>query len=479
MASFVSLPIVFLVLGGVLAAGCGGEPVPEEPEGSFASETVQLEEEADAVPVADPTSGDPATASVDSSAAPDNADLVRPALTAPGGAAFDDSVEVPGPYRFVVTVLGHGRDSVLVRAEEFALSDTTYGYAFIGPYVAATWEEAEPVDTAVFEIVQPRTFSSDSVIRYLEVRTVHQGRMSEDMQRAEFTVTRQVAVVSLFAIIGRTLETLVFLLIAWAFLRGTSWILNLLGERNPSRRLLFKRLDPLIRTVTWVIVVVFIVRVFWDVGQSELIAISAAAGVAIGLASQDVVRNLFGGIVLLTDQPFQVGDKVQIGETYGEVKSIGIRSTRVTTPDDSQVTVPNAVLLNSDVSNANSGNLDMQVVIHLYLPGWVDLRQAKKIAYESAAVSRYVFLEKPIVVLALDEYHDTFVTHLKVKAYVLDVRDEFLFSSDVTERARLEFRKAGLIGAYHGARAWYDPTDDVRQSDPDGSPEDDRPEAVR
>ena len=128
------------------------------------------------------------------------------------------------------------------------------------------------------------------------------------------------------------------------------------------------------------------------------------------------------------------------------------------------MSVPNSVVLTSDISNANAGNLDMQVVIDLYLPGWVDLKRAKKIAYEAAAVSQYVYLEKPIVVLAKDEYHDTFVTHLKVKAYVLDVRDEFPFASDVTERARAEFRKAGLINPYHGARAWYDVTDELRAS---------------
>ena len=477
----------FALLSGGLLAGCSDQPVVEDTEGSFTSETVQLEEAtepvpaavaleqdagaADTIPVPADSAGigaDSAAVDADSAAAPDSAALVRQVLTPPiEGPAASDSVVVPNPNPFVVSVVGRGRDSVLVRAEEFAHGEPQFGYAFIGPHVAPTWETAVIVVGSTFEIVQPRTFSADSSARYIEVRTVHQGVFSDEAQRVDFTVRRQARVISLVQVIIRVLETLILFALTWMFLRAVSWVLNQLGERTPNRRLLFKRLDPMVRVLTWMIVVMFIVRVFWHVGQRDLIAISAAAGVAIGLAAQDVVRNLFGGLILLFDQPFQVGDKIQIGDTYGEVKSIGIRSTRVTTPDDSEVTVPNSVFLTGDVSNANAGNLDMQVVIDLYLPGWADLRLARKIAYESAAVSRYVFLDKPIVVIALDEYHDTFVTHLRVKAYVLDIRDEFLFTSDVTERARAEFRKAGLTQPYHGARAWYDVTEAIEEEQED------------
>jgi hypothetical protein len=86
----------------------------------------------------------------------------------------------------------------------------------------------------------------------------------------------------------------------------------------------------------------------------------------------------------------------------------------------------------------------------------VDESQAKKIAFDAAASSKYVYLNKPIVVLVKDEFDETFLTHLKVKAYVLDPRYEFLFMSDVTERARKGFRRAGLLGPMHGVRAYVD-----------------------
>jgi len=68
---------------------------------------------------------------------------------------------------------------------------------------------------------------------------------------------------------------------------------------------------------------------------------------------------------------------------------------------------------------------------------------------EAAASSKYVYLNKPIVVLVADVFKETFLTRVRVKAYVLDPRLEMVFQSDVTERARAGFREAGLLRPRH------------------------------
>jgi small-conductance mechanosensitive channel len=254
----------------------------------------------------------------------------------------------------------------------------------------------------------------------------------------------------------RAFWTIIILLITFYTVRLTVYIVDRLAERNAQRRLFFKRLVPIARILFWTISLVFIVRVVFAVDARGLLTAMAAIGVAIGFAAQDILKNIFGGLVIVFDQPFQVGDKIQVAGSYGEVVSIGLRSTRIVTPDDSLVTVPNAQIVDGQVSNANSGALDCQVVTDLYLPGWVDEAVAKRIAFQATASSRYVHLKKPIVVLVRDEYEDTFVIHLKVKAYVIDTRYEFPFMSEVTERARAEFRRQGLLPPWHGARAWVD-----------------------
>lgn len=253
--------------------------------------------------------------------------------------------------------------------------------------------------------------------------------------------------------------------IVWAILvlvffnyliHGLVWVLDALSERSVARRLFFKKLVPVTRILLWVFAAYIVVRVIFQVDAQGLLAAAAAVGVAVGFAAQDLLKNLFGGIILVFDQPFQVGDKISVGGTYGEVVNIGLRSTRMVTPDDSLVSVPNAQVVDGQVANANAGELNCQVVTDLYLPGWVDEARAKRIAFEAAASSKYVYLNKPIVVLVKDEFKETFLTHLKVKAYVLDPRFEFVFQSDVTERARAGFRDAGLLSKGHGLRAYLD-----------------------
>jgi small-conductance mechanosensitive channel len=273
----------------------------------------------------------------------------------------------------------------------------------------------------------------------------------------------------------RSFWALIVLALTTVAVRVIVAALNTLSERSATRRLFFKRLVPIARIVLWSVAVYFTIRVVFDVDAQGLLAAAAALGVAVGFAAQDILKNIFGGLVIVFDQPFQVGDKIQVGDNYGEVISIGLRSTRIVTPDDSTVTVPNAQIVDSQVSNANSGALDCQVVADLYLPGWVDEAKARAIALQAAASSRYLYLGKPIVVLVKDEFRETFITHLKVKAYVVDARHEFAFMSDITERARAEFRRAGLLKPMHGARAWVDLTSVGLDADGHGPPGSDRP----
>ena len=245
--------------------------------------------------------------------------------------------------------------------------------------------------------------------------------------------------------------SLVVLVVFHFLIRAVIWILETLAERSVSRRLSIKWLIPIARMSLWGIAGFLILRTVFRVDAQGLLAASAAMGLALGIAAQDLLKNVFGGLTVVFDQPFQVGDKISVGGTYGEVVSIGLRSTRIVTADDNLVSVPNSQVVEEQVHNANAGQLHCQVVTDLYLPGRVDERKAKEIAFEAALNSQYVFLNKPIVVLVGDEFRTTFVTRVKVKAYVLDPRFEFLMKSDITERARDGFRAAGLMPEHD----WY------------------------
>lgn len=74
-------------------------------------------------------------------------------------------------------------------------------------------------------------------------------------------------------------------------------------------------------------------------------------GLAIALAAQDMVKNLFGSLLVIMDRPFSVGDYVSVGSVDGTVEELGFRSTRIRTPQNSLVTLPNSHLITTAVDN--------------------------------------------------------------------------------------------------------------------------------
>lgn len=84
---------------------------------------------------------------------------------------------------------------------------------------------------------------------------------------------------------------------------------------------------------------------------SALLAGVSIGGVGLALASQDTIKNLFGSLMIFIDQPFVVGDLIATEAIEGQVEEIGLRSTRIRTPQDSLMYVPNAKLANIHVDN--------------------------------------------------------------------------------------------------------------------------------
>lgn len=225
-----------------------------------------------------------------------------------------------------------------------------------------------------------------------------------------------------------------------------SQVLDNFSERISRYRLRIKRMIPILRVVLWSFAIYIAIAGIIQPPYATVVTVMASIGIAVGLASQDVLKNLFGGVMLILDRPFQVGDKIQFQDHYGEVLQIGLRSSRIVTPSDSVVTIPNGELIKTAVSNANTGALDCQVTTEIYLPAECPVEEVKEIAYRAVISSRFVYLRKPISIITENEMHQRrFILKLKVKAYVLDIRYEFPFQSDVTELILTELNKRGMI----------------------------------
>lgn len=240
--------------------------------------------------------------------------------------------------------------------------------------------------------------------------------------------------------------SLIFIIVGYFGIRFSSRVLEIFAERSTRYRITIKSIIPVIKIMGWVVVIFLIVVGIYQPPASTVLAFSASIGVAVGFASQDILKNIFGGIMILFDRPFNAGDKIQVGDTYGEVVEIGLRSTRIVTPDDNLVSIPNGELMNSSVANANAGEPNCQVVAEIYLPIDVDTIHVRTIATQTAQVSKYVFLNKPIVVIFGNEYKERqSIIKMKIKAYVLDIRDEFKFKSEMTEVVIKKLLEEGIL----------------------------------
>lgn len=114
-------------------------------------------------------------------------------------------------------------------------------------------------------------------------------------------------------------------------------------------------LVPLVRkSIRVTIAVLVLVQVAQFISEKTLPSIIAGLGVtglAIGLAAKDAIRNFFGSILIFSDQPFQVGERIQVDDTDGSVEEVGFRSTRIRTLDGHLVTFPNGELANKAIRN--------------------------------------------------------------------------------------------------------------------------------
>jgi len=205
---------------------------------------------------------------------------------------------------------------------------------------------------------------------------------------------------------GKVFWMIIIFLFAYMLIKYFTKALEAIAEKWAASRLFIKRVIPVFRLSGWIATIYLMIVGVLAPPIETILAVTASFGIAMGFASQDILKNIFGGIMILFDNPFQVGDKIQVGEHYGEVIHIGLRSVRIVTPDDSTVSIPNSDIVSRSVSNSNTGEFNCQVVAEFYFPIDVDLEKLRKLATRAAIVSKYVYLRKPVAVRFKNEIHE-------------------------------------------------------------------------
>lgn len=132
----------------------------------------------------------------------------------------------------------------------------------------------------------------------------------------------------------------------------SAWLVKMAGKTE-SR--LDDMLVPVIRKSLRVTVVILILvqiaQILSDKPITSIIAGLGIGGLALALAAQDTIKNIFGSFVLFTDKPFEMGDRIVVDGHDGPVEEVGLRSTKIRTLEGHLVTVPNGELANKTIQN--------------------------------------------------------------------------------------------------------------------------------
>lgn len=177
----------------------------------------------------------------------------------------------------------------------------------------------------------------------------------------------------------RVLLAFVVFMIGAQFIRLVRRIVRRSLKRNNADVGVAQFLDSLIKVVLYVLLV-FLIASGFGLDATSVVALLGSAGVAIGLAVQGSLSNFAGGVLILLLKPFKVDDYIKVDNDghEGTVKEIQLFYTKLTTPDNHVVIIPNGSLANSGITNISMlGERKMDITVSISYDA--DIRQAREV----------------------------------------------------------------------------------------------------
>ena len=188
----------------------------------------------------------------------------------------------------------------------------------------------------------------------------------------------------------RFVVTLLIISMMIKILKVTRLSLEAFSHNHQRFKFIEERTIPILDITTKILIVgagLYILILSWGVNPTALLASAGIVGIAVGFAAKDTLANLFSGFFIVADSPYKLGDYIILdtGER-GRVTHVGIRSTRLLTRDDVEVTVPNSVMGNAKIVNESGGPWEKtRIRIDVGVSYDSDLEQVHDILMEMAS----------------------------------------------------------------------------------------------
>jgi small conductance mechanosensitive channel len=182
-----------------------------------------------------------------------------------------------------------------------------------------------------------------------------------------------------------------------------------------------------------------------NIDTAGLLASLGIVGITIGFAARDAFSNLISGVMIYLDRPFVIGDLVEIGEYYGEVAEITLRSTRVVTSDGKMLAVPNTEMINKTVTSYTNFphlRLDIEATVGVE----EDLDRVRQILLK-VIEGDSAFMDTPpprVIVTQLNDYN----VAVELQAWIEDERAHVNIRSELREKVFNALTREGVDMPY-------------------------------
>jgi len=176
-----------------------------------------------------------------------------------------------------------------------------------------------------------------------------------------------------------------------------------------------------------------------NINVTGLVAGVSIMALAVGFAAQAIISNLISGLFLLFERVFTIGDLIQVEDVTGKVVTTGFRTTKLETIDGNIITIPNALLASSQLTNMTGGKNEVTLVLEEAIDIYADLRKAKALMLQAVETSSDALI---------DDAHQPFILvdreaaqwRVNLKLYVtVHVANWFLAQSNLQERIKQAF----------------------------------------
>ena len=218
-----------------------------------------------------------------------------------------------------------------------------------------------------------------------------------------------------WVISDKVLNSVFILLVTWIASSLAHNIILIYGHalaekgEGPLDDRLIEFLELTSRYVIWFIGIMLIL-VNLDVNITPFLAMAGIVGLAFALAAQDLITNFYGGAVITIDKPLKVGDRVKIEQYYGDVIDIGARSTRLKTPDNQIITIPNNKVTTNYVTNYSEPDQKLRISIPVTVAPGTDPVKVKELllAISQAVIQKTGYLlEEPAPQVFFSEFGES------------------------------------------------------------------------